>query len=256
MGFFSTIGSVFKSVGRAVGRGIEKIGDWTGSTTLQDIGLGIQSACSEVSRNTGKVESYDKDIARLEDTKQINMILTEFALKLEKKADEIEQTAIKESKVYFKELVKELSDSKSDTGINVSKIERTMDKVEKKIRGNLKSYISKRVSIDDNECLEVLKMDAGLAKESAMKNFSEKILQLGLRNLVNDVKNVIKEQSYIITDIIEEKLDDIKFNLNKKIEEFNLLESSKLKTEAEVEKLKNEILAKIQLSEACIDSLN
>lgn len=256
MGLFSAIGSAFRSVGRKIGKGVETLGEWTGIEILENIGRGIQSACSEVSRDTGKVESYDKDMARLEETKQINMILTEFALKLEKKADEIEQTAIKESKVYFEKLVKELSNSKSDTGINISKLKRTMDKVEMKIKGNLKLYISKRVSIDDSECLEVLKMNAGLEKETTMKKFSEKILQLGLKNLVDDVRNVIKEQNYIMTDIIEEKLQDIKFNLNKKVEEFSLLEESKLKTEAEMNKLKNELITKIQLSEACIDSLS
>lgn len=255
MGFFSFVSSCAKSVGRAIGRGVEKVGEWTGSETLQNIGQVIQSACEDVSKDTGKTDRYDKERARLEETKRINMILTEFSLKLEKKADEIECTAINESKVYFKELMNELHKSKANTGINVSRIERTMSRVEREIKGNLKIYISKRVSIDDSECLQVLKLDAGSSKENEMRKFSEKILQQGLNNLVKDVKVVIKEQNNILTDVIEEKLEDIKFNLDKQIEEFNLLEDSKSKTEEEVNKIKDELVAKIKLSEACIDSL-
>ena len=255
MGLWGSIKSGFKSVGRAVRRGIEKVGEWTGSETLQNIGQGIQTACTDVSKNTGKTDRYDKERARLEETKRINMILTEFSLNLENKADEIEKTAIKESKVYFEQLINELNNSKSDTGINVSRIERTMARVEREIKGNLKTYISKRVSIDDSECLEILKLEAGYKKENEMKKFSEKILQQGLNNLVKDIKEVIKEQNDIVTEVIEERLEDINSNLDRKIKDFNLLESSKLKTEKEVEKVKEELNLKIKLSEACINSL-
>lgn len=252
MGWF---GNACRAVGRGLGKAVEKVGDWTGSETLQNIGQGIQSACEDVSKDTGKTDRYYKERARLEETKRINMILTEFSLKLEKKADEIEYTSINESKIYFKELMNELHKSKVNTGINVSRIERTMSRVEREIKGNLKTYISKRVSIDDSECLEVLKMDAGSSKEKEMKIFSEKILQQGLDNLLKDVKVIIKEQNDIMTDIIGEKLEDIKFNLDRQIEEFNLLEDSKSRTEDEVNKIKDELVAKIKLSEACIDSL-
>lgn len=250
------LGSICRSFGRGIGKAVETVGEWTGSETLQRAGKGIQCACEEVSYDTGKTDKYDKEKARVEETKRINMILTDFSLKLEKKADQIEETAIKESNVYFKELIRELRNSESKIGVNMGRIERTMNKVEREIKGNLKLYISKRVSIDDAKCLEILKMDAGVAKENAMKKFSENILQLGLKILVKDVKKVIKEQSHIITDVIEEKLEDIEFNLGKQIEEFNLLENSKSKTEAEVNKLKEELITKIQLSEGCINSLN
>ena len=253
MGLFGFIDSCVKSVGRAIGRGFEKVGEWTGSETLQNIGQGIKSACEDVSKYTGKTDRYDKERARLEETKRINMILTEFSLKLENKADEIEKTAIKESKVYFEQLIKELNNSKSDTGINVSRIERSMSRVEREIKGNLKTYISKRVSIDDSECLEILKLEAGYKKENEMKKFSEKILEQGLNNLVKDIKEVIKEQNDIVTEVIEERLEDINSDLDRKIKDFNLLESSKLKTE--VEKVKEELNLKIKLSEACINSL-
>lgn len=255
MGLFGFVGGCFKSVGRAIGRGIEKVGEVIGSQTLQNIGQGIQLACEDVSRDTGKTDRYDKERARLEETKRINMILTEFSLNLENKADEIEKIAIEESKVYFEQLIKELNNSKSDTGINVSRIERTMSRVEREIKGNLKTYISKRVSIDDSECLEILKLEAGYKKENEMKKFSEKILQQGLNNLVKDIKDVIKEQNDIVTEVIEERLEDINSNLDRKIKDFNLLESSKLKTEKEVEKVKKELNLKIKLSEACINSL-
>ena len=244
-----------RAVGRVVGSVIETTGRVLKSETIEKIGRGIKDACTDVSRDTGKTDRYDKERARLEETKRINMILTEFSLNLENKADEIEKTAIEESKVYFEQLIKELNNSKSDTGINVSRIERTMSRVEREIKGNLKTYISKRVSIDDSECLEILKLEAGYKKENEMKKFSEKILQQGLNNLVKDIKDVIKEQNDIVTEVIEERLEDINSNLDRKIKDFNLLESSKLKTEKEVEKVKEELNLKIKLSEACINSL-
>lgn len=238
-----------------IGKGFEKVGEWTGSTTLQDIGRGIQSACTDVSRNTGRTSSYDKERARLEETKRINMILTEFSLKLEDKADNIEKIAIKESKVYFEQLIKELDNSKSDIGINISRIERTMLRVEREIKGNLKIHISKRVSIDDSECLEILKLESGYKKEKKMKKFSEEILKQGLENLVKDIKEVIKEQNDIITEAIQDRLQDINSDLDRKIKDFALLENSKLKAEKEVEKVIEEVNLKISLSEACINSL-
>lgn len=252
MGLF---GSFCRAVGRTFGRGVEKVGEWIGSERVERWGRNIQSACEEVSKNAGETDSYDKERARLEETKRINMILTDFSLNLEKKADEIERIAIDESKVYFEELINELNSTKSDTGLNISRIKRTMNRVEREIKGNLKSYISKRVSIDDNECLEILKLEAGYKKETEMKKFSETILRQGLENLVKDIKGVIKEQNEIIKEVIEERLEDINYNLDRKINDFNLIESTQLKTEKEVENIKKELTMKIILSEACIDSL-
>ena len=107
----------FKFIGRCVGKGIEKLGDATGIPILQNIGGCIQDACEDVSEYTSQTDSYDKEKARAEETKRINSILADFSLKLENKADEIEKAVIRESQVYFKQLIDELFKYKKDTGL-------------------------------------------------------------------------------------------------------------------------------------------
>ena len=76
MGIFSSIGSAFKSIGRAIGRGIEKVGDTLGSKTLSEIGRGIQNICAE---RIASEKSYDKREANIYTTDRLNEILVSFS---------------------------------------------------------------------------------------------------------------------------------------------------------------------------------
>ncbi len=261
MEFFSSIGSALKSVGRAAGKVISKIGEVTGSEKVKEVGDRLTAMCTEVdktAKRTSEEESYDRGSAKIAETQRINKILSDFSLNLQKQADDIENIAIKESQIYFDELISVLAkiNIDGDIKINIDKIKRELAKVNHNIRGSFKRHLAKRVSIDDIECLEILKMDAGSAKESAMKKFGNKVLKEAKEELCHNIKEALFDQQKYISDEVNEKINVVILNLkdlNSKVAEFEMLKQS---DEEKIEFEKLSCINKIQCTESLLSILS
>lgn len=75
-------------------------------------------------------------------------------------------------------------------------------KIGKTISGGIKEPLSKRMSLDDSECLSILKMDAGSEKRKAMTRFTNKVIKESLNNLAKSVRESLNEQSQDIEDYL------------------------------------------------------
>ena len=252
MGLF---GNLARGAGRLAGKAVSAFGEAIGSERIERAGDWIQDKCRETSRKTGETDRYDKERARADETRKINMILTEFSLKTEERADEIEQTCIKECEVYFDELIFQLENSSTESGINIKNIQRNISVVRREIRGNLKAYIAKRISIDDQKCLEVLKLEAGEVKTNAMERFTDDVIKTGLNNVIKDIKKILKNQKELLNEVVEEKLEDIKFNLEQKLKAFDEIENNMNSDSDKLILIQNVAETKISLSDACINCL-
>ena len=197
MGWFS---NACKAVGRAVGGFAESVGRTIGWERLENAGRNLKERCAkeieDTSRKTSEQDSYDEVAATIAETNRMNQILSEFSLKLADYADDLEENAINESSLYFNELIDVLESNKDKNmlKINTSKIKRNKIKIEKQIRGSFKKHLSKRVSLDDNECLAILKLKAGQQKKNTMSNFGNKVLKEASYNLCSDIEESLLEQ--------------------------------------------------------------
>lgn len=61
--------------------------------------------------------------------------------------------------------------------------------------GSVKNPMAKRMSLDDSECLRILKLDSGTEKKKQMKKFSKKVINEAFSNLSVKVRDVLNEQS-------------------------------------------------------------
>lgn len=249
MGFFS---SVFKAVGRAIGSGVEKIGRFIGSDTIERIGENIKDMCYEVesvARETSETESYDRESARVLETQRINKALSQFSLNLQTKADELEEEAVEESKVYFEYFIKELRDANSTSGmkININKIKRELLKIEKNIKGSFKNHLSKRISLADQECLQVLKMEAGTQKEAAMKKLGNKVLKEAREQLCDSIKECLIDQQEYIEEQIIDRIDEMILSLKELSDRVTEFEALKQTNEGQIEVEKGKCISKLQI---------
>ena len=177
-------------IGRQIGKGIEKIG-WYG---ISELGTAIQDICSE---EVSKEGSYDKNVANVLTTERLNEILVSFSEKYLHHCEKLEEQCIEEVEDYCNaliDLLEESSEFTKDTS-NLKRVKRNRSKIRTTIIGSLKEPLAKRMSLDDPECLKILKLDSGKEKEKAMKKFSKKIIRESLNNLAMKVTNVLQEQT-------------------------------------------------------------
>ncbi len=190
MGFFSFLGGL-------IGGAIEKIGEFTGIDAISDVGEAIQDVCSGYSSNVGVESSYDRNTANVYSTEKLNELLMTFSEKSLKKSEELEKRCIQMVEDYCDTLIQVLKESSAiikDTS-NLKRVERNRSKIKRTIEGSVKNPLAKRMSLDDSECLRILKLDSGTEKKKQMKKFSKKVINEAFSNLSVRVRGVLNEQS-------------------------------------------------------------
>ena len=58
------------------------------------------------------------------------------------------------------------------------------------------------MSLDDSECLSILKMDAGADKKTAMKHFTQTVTKEALDKLANNVREALNDKTEEIEDYL------------------------------------------------------
>lgn len=121
----------------------------------------------------GKTDHTDS----LENIERITQIFTDFKEQVHARAVEIEKAVEAEVGYYVEELhdILEKNEEKvTRYGIRTKRIERQIDKIASRVKGIIDSELSKKVSLDNTECREIVKMIPGAKKESAMSDFFSK----------------------------------------------------------------------------------
>lgn len=205
MGWF---GNVCRSIGRKFGEIVERTGDILNSDTLRNVGWKIQDACAE---KVGQEKSYEKENANINSTERINEILVSFSEGYFKQATRIENNCIQIVEEFYDELLQLLQNSPDLSGnrANMNILIRGKQKIRTTIEGGIKEPLAKRMSLDDSECLRILKMEQGIEKTQVMSDFSHKVIDEALGNLSKKVRVSINEQledvENYLKDIAEEQ---------------------------------------------------
>ncbi len=228
-------------------------------TLCIDLGGRFKNKFGESSRSTGReignTESYSSETAQIAETARIANTLTEFREKIEKKSDKIEQDVLLLSREYIDELIKELKKINNEKyagqrlNLNIESIERQNRKTEDIIHGHIKKHIQKRISMDDEQCLEILKMETGSNKEKKMTDFINLVLKESMEELSKKIKKVLTEQADNITEKIEDRIVVYENSASEKISSCEEIINLKGKDEKALEKKVGKVAYKLSLCE-------
>lgn len=203
----------FRTIGEKIGEKIEEFGDWIGSETISNIGCRIQDACSE---KVASENSYDKSEANIYTTERLNTILVSFTSGYFKFATQVEKNCIRLVEDYYDKLIDIIENVPSDvhSKANLRALKSDKRRIAKTITGGIKDPLAKRMSLDDTECLKILKMDSGRKKGQAMSDFTNKVIKESLDNLSKSVRISLNDQTEDIKDylngIVEEQEREMK----------------------------------------------
>ena len=226
---------LFGFIGRTIGRGVEKVGDFLGSEKISNFGRKIQEVCAE---RVSSEKSYDKREANIYTTDRLNEILVSFSEGYFQQATALEKTCIRLVEDYYDRLINiiENAPSSAHSAANLRALRAGRGRIAKTITGGIKDPLAKRMSLDDSECLGILKMDSGLEKKQAMTNFTKKVIKEALNNLSKNVRTALTEQSEDIQDYLssiseeqEKAMQAFKEQFDKMVKDNELEQSDKEK---------------------------
>lgn len=230
MGWF---GSLVKEIGRGIGKAFEVVGDGLGIGLLGDLGRGLQDICAE---EVASEKSYDRKKANIYTTDRLNDILVAFSEGYFQEATRIEKECIRLVQEYYDKMLSLIENAPGGdyNRANLKMLKNSRSRISKTIKGGIKEPLAKRMSLDDAECLRILKLDSGEEKKKKMKNFSRNAIKEALLNLSNKVKKTLSEQTEDIQDYLsgiseeqEKAMQALKEQFDKMVEHNELEQSDK-----------------------------
>ncbi len=211
------------------------------------IGDGIKTVVNKIfgsssgSSSGGKTESYHQDTATLEETIKVQEALSKFRSDTQSRSAKLENAIVKESRQNLDAFVDELRQcNKIKYGnrrlnINIRYIEQENRKTEDTIHGFIVKRVSKRISLDDEECKEILKLKPGKEKEKKLDQFYKKVLKEAIRELSDELRSVMETQTDNVCDRIQQRIDSILDVCEAKTVEFEHFEEVKKSDEGKLE---------------------
>lgn len=193
------------------------------------------------SEQTGKRDSIN-DNSSLENFDRIIQIFTDFKEQVHIEAVEVEKAVEDEVNYYVEELHDILGDNDGKVtkyGINIKRIERQIDKIASRVKGTIDNELSKKVSLDNLECKEIIKMIPGAKKETAMSDFLKK-----------SVNSALEECCFVIHSSLDEIYDDVETEIIGAVESIQKQTEQLQGSLASIDKDNYEETAKKQMIEA------
>lgn len=157
----NVVGSPFPPTGGGTGRTIG---------TIIKVFKTLMGIFKKPSIEVGSTDSDDS----LDNIERIMQIFSDFKEQVHAKAMEIEKAVESEVDYYAEELqdiLSENSEKVTKYGIHTRRIEKQIEKISKRVKGTMDNELSKKVSLDNAECREIIKMIPGSKKEAAMADF-------------------------------------------------------------------------------------
>ena len=209
-----------KNFGNWVGDKMVDIGIALDFDPLIDLGINIQNACIEKVASSG---SYDQTSSSAASVDAMNETLVSFSKKYMQEAEKTENQCIKIVESCYDDLIKKMDTEPDFTynNANLRILKREREKVGNSISGSVKEPLARRMSLDDAECLEILKMDAGKEKGEAMSAFITKVIREALNNLARKVSISMKEQYDLLEDYFKSIIDERERNVRNLKEQFD-----------------------------------
>lgn len=181
----------------------------------------IKSIAGALSYKVSEEKAYDKTTGSVNNTVNINELLVEFGDKCRDSAERYEYASIREVDIFFENLISILNTDELNDTIGIKMLRKEKNNVTKKIKGSLVEIISRRISLQDAECSRILKMDSGNSKKYAMNEFTRKILNNAMDNLIYTVKSSVDSASEMMINHLKDLSNERKTIIESNLKQFN-----------------------------------
>lgn len=223
MGFFDFIGSAVNWV-------LEKVDD------------GISWVIDKLS---GK--KYNED--DVEDHVDVDAVLAEFRETIQGDIESAEKKCMDSISVLFSDLIDKTQEKFPDL---VEIIKSEQQSAETELKGAIMRYVKEHLSKNDPEFLEVLKMNPGKAKKSALDLVTKNVLNDAEKSFNAKLKKYTERVLEEFTYRLNNRIADQEAQMNKRINELEKLRIEAESGQIDVEALKDESAPIMEASECII----
>lgn len=155
---------------------------------------------------------------------EMNRLLADYRKSISDAADHLEHEMIVECSMMLQEIMnvyeaynQQLKISRSDA------VKRKFSRIGKELKGTFAEYIQKRISLDDAECMKILRLPSGDLKNQRLQELKQKAFFEAQNEIIRKIKDAVQDFSYMVEDSIEAHLERAEDSIQEKSEIFKTL---------------------------------
>ena len=195
-------------------RGIGKIAKYAWS---------VITGKDKVQEEIANKKSLNPEKSEANEIAELNKLLMEYRQNISAAANDMEREMIIECSMMLQEIMDVFEEqNKRLKLVRTESVKRQFNRACKDLKGTFAECVNKR-SLDDAECVKILKLPAGDMKNQKLQQMKQDVFVQAGNEIINSIKNTVDEFSDTIQDAFEEHLDRLEETIQSKTEAFEKL---------------------------------
>lgn len=199
----------------------------------------------KVLRGIGKVAKYAWNVITGQDEKQdeiagkkginpekssadeiaeLNKLLVEYRQNISASANDMEREMIVECSMMLQDIMEIFDEYNQKLKIVRSEsVKRKFNRICKDLKGTFAKYVEKRISLDDAECVKILRLPAGELKNQRLQEIKQKVFVEAGNEVIKQIEDAVKDFSETVEDTFEEHIERIEEKIENQTDAFEKL---------------------------------
>ena len=202
-------------------------------------------------------ESYDADTASAYEIRRMNEELYEMQESFRKTASDIEESIIECIQGTVRDMLEQFESINDTAGLNLNMayLKSVETSLGNQVTGFIQNRVKRSLSLDNQECKDILKMEGRTAKKMAMQRFQEKIFSDAVSDLWELVKDTFNEKNSAIFTQIETRFQTIEMNAEESIRQFEEIQKVKQLDKEQLKEKQENYQNMIDIAVWCMQSI-
>mgnify|MGYP002626980051 CR=1 FL=1 len=216
----------------------------------------IKDNAKDFAKNFGDA-SYDVDTSSAYELRRMQEELRKMQESFKDKATKIEDDTVTALQTSISQMIhnfEEINDV-ANLHLNIAYLKEMESRLDRQVKGYIQNKVKRRLSIDDVECKEILRIEGAHAKELAMQRFQEEIFSDAINSLWNIIEDTVREQNNAIFHQIENRLTTIRMNAEDSIRQFEEIKKDKQSNKEELEAKRQNYQNLLDIATWCAEAL-
>lgn len=139
---------------------------------------------------------------------ELNKMLCELRDGIKNAAEDLERNMIAECSIELQEIMDLFNEQNAALKLTrTDSVKRKFNRLYHELQGTFSEYISKKISLDNPECIKLLKLPPGDLKKQRIQELKQAVFVDACNEIVNKIRLTVEDFSDTVEDVITEHLE-------------------------------------------------
>lgn len=209
---------------------------------IKKVGRAIAIALFGDNEEIGNRKAAELGNSEVNEIAELNSVLLEYQHSVKEISNSLEREIINECTEFLDKTLLIFQRANSNLDVySIESVKKRFDRILRSMNGTFMKHMAKRISLDDSQCVAILKMVPGELKGQRMKEHRTKVFQESIDEIIEKMTGFIDGFFEMIEFSFDNRLNDLSFKIEEKANAFSKLSAITDKRNESVEKMQLQV---------------